>query len=210
MTPCRSSFDAEHTIDEDNETSEVKRVVETLSSYEDLNFLWSKLNRLNRRCFSKRWTVFVPHDTEWTHERRAAFAAWAKTLLGFTVDSPDMGTTEFKISKARGAKVLNTLAKCITFIHNRSTPCGDLATNKVLNYVAAYVYRLETSYSNDLCFDCSPFVLLRSCNRPAATAAAEACPRQNVFFDRLPPMRVMRTSRFQRSMEALLQYLQVL
>ena len=97
-----------------DEATKVQRVVDTLSSYDDLKFLIGELRKANRRHCSvvfgagDIWKV-APPVTQWTSQRRATFTGWAKAHLGFTVRSAGMGITYVQISKLRGTQVLETL-----------------------------------------------------------------------------------------------------
>ena len=96
-----------------DDKSKMKRVFDTMSSYQDLEFLIKELRKESKqrpKIFgsSDIWKV-APPVNKWTTQRRASFTAWAKDHLGFTVRSMGMGITYVQISKTRGTAVLETL-----------------------------------------------------------------------------------------------------
>jgi hypothetical protein len=109
-------------VDPDDESSKMKRIIDVMPSYDDLNYLIDELNQQKlRQCryagfrTGDVWKVTTPHKV-WTTQRRVAFSNWAKTYLSFTVRSVGMGFTYLQISKSRGEEVLvlleAALAEC--------------------------------------------------------------------------------------------------
>lgn len=117
-------------IPDDDEPSKMKRVFESMSSYEDLKFLIRALRQENRRHCSTVvfgagdiWKVAPPLN-QWTSQRRAAFTAWAKLYLGFTIRSMGLGFMYAQISKTRGVQLLETLEAAL-IEYKKTEPPGD-------------------------------------------------------------------------------------
>lgn len=115
----------------EDEPSKMKRVFDTMSSYDDLKYLIRMLRKENRRQGSTVifgggdvWKVAPPVNQS-TGQRRVAFTSWTKTHLGFTVRSAGMGFTYVQISKARGAQVLETLEAALVEHKKTEQPTGD-------------------------------------------------------------------------------------
>jgi hypothetical protein len=129
----------------DDESSKLKRIIDSMPSYDDLNYLIDELNQQKlRQCryagfrTGDVWKVTTPHKV-WTTQRRVAFSSWAKTHLGFTVRSVGMGFTYLQISKSRGEEVLvlleAALAECNKMEckkdHDEQTLFSSLASPKL-------------------------------------------------------------------------------
>ena len=123
-------------IPDEDEPSKMKRVFESMSSYEDLKFLTLALRQQNRRHCSTVvfgagdiWKV-APPVNQWTSQRRVAFTAWAKMRLGFTIRSAGMGFTYVQISKARGLELLGTLEAALIEYKKTEAPGNQVCIEK--------------------------------------------------------------------------------